>query len=97
MALFITRRRGESFSVRSQDGRDFVRVRVVKTGPEPLLAIDAASHLRIFRDDADPDPPGPRPIGAVIDEVLAKAGVSKTKAPPEAAPKTGLDLVRGAA
>lgn len=74
MPLYITRRRGESFSVSSADGVDFVAVDVVKTGAEVLLAVTAPKHLIVRR--GPPATPGPRPIAAAIAEVrrLRKAG-----------------------
>lgn len=51
MPLYLTRRAGESFSVRDASGDRFVRVTVQLAGDEPLLAIEAPKHLRICRED----------------------------------------------
>lgn len=72
MALYITRRRGESFSVTHPDGSEF-SVEVVKIGAEVLLAVTAPGHLIVRRDP--PNPPGPKPIAAAIRELKRrKAG-----------------------
>lgn len=86
MALFLTRRKGESFSVRSADGRDFVQVAMIKTGAEPLLAVEAASHLRIVRDEGPSD--DPPPIAGTVNAVRTHFGLAPL-AP--GVPETGLD------
>ncbi|HJT31055.1 MAG TPA: hypothetical protein VJ783_03235 [Pirellulales bacterium] len=51
MPLHMTRRAGESFSVRSADGARWLRVTLLVAGEEPLLSIEAPSHLRICKDE----------------------------------------------
>lgn len=51
MALFITRRAGESFSVFDRPGARWLRCTVMHSGAEPLLRIEAPSHLIVRRDD----------------------------------------------
>lgn len=56
MGLFVTRRPGESVSVRDLAGKVQTRVKLHHGGHEPLLEIQAPRHLRIFRDDRPIDP-----------------------------------------
>lgn len=51
MPLCMSRRAGESFSIRSADGANWVRVKLLTAGEEPLLSIEAPRHLRICKGE----------------------------------------------